>query len=200
MRELFTVGHSNHTIEHLIGLLTGHDITVVADVRSSPYSAHSPQFNRELMRQNLRDAGIEYVFLGKELGARRDEGSCYVGGQAEYTAIRDLPAFRNGLQQVLRALDRSTVTLLCSEADPLGCHRTILVCPELKALSPDLKIRHILGDGSLESHEQAEQRLIRLHKLQPELFGDLTSTSGLIERAYNMQAERIAYKRIPAEV
>ncbi|MBP7050126.1 MAG: DUF488 domain-containing protein [Phycisphaerae bacterium] len=200
MRELFTVGHSNHTVEHVISLLTMHNITVVADVRSNPYSVHSPQFNRELIQQKLRDAKIEYVFLGGELGARRTEESCYVGGQAKYDAIRNLPTFRNGLSRVIETVERSTVALLCSEADPLGCHRTILVCPELKGLCPSLRISHILGDGSLESHEQTERRLIRLHRLQPELFGDLTSMSGLIERAYNIQAERIAYKRTPAEV
>jgi uncharacterized protein (DUF488 family) len=200
MRELFTVGHSNHTIEHFVGLLTAHNISAVVDVRSNPYSEYSPQFNRELLQQKLQGANIEYVFLGRELGARRTEETCYVGGQAKYNAIRNLPAFRNGLHRVLEGIEQFTTALLCSEADPLGCHRTILVCPELRALRPDLKINHILGDGSLESHEKAERRLIRLHRLQPELFGELTSMSGLVERAYDMQAERIAYRKVPAEV
>jgi uncharacterized protein (DUF488 family) len=200
MRELFTIGHSNHTIGHFIGLLATHNISAIADVRSNPYSEYSPQFNRESMQQNLQEANIEYVFLGRELGARRAEESCYLDGQARYDAIRNLPAFRNGLQRVLEGIEQFTVALLCSEADPLTCHRTILVCPELKALRPDLRILHILGNGSLESHEEAERRLVRLHKLQPELFGELTSTSGLIERAYDIQAERIAYKRVAAEV
>ncbi|MCX5646123.1 MAG: DUF488 domain-containing protein [Phycisphaerae bacterium] len=200
MREIFTIGHSNHTIEHFVSLLTTHGISAVADVRSSPYSEYSPQFNKEILEQKLRNLNIEYVFLGRELGARRTEESCYVGGQAKYGTIRNLPAFRNGLHHVLEGIEQYTVALLCAEADPLACHRTILVCPELKALRPDLKINHILGDGSLESHEEAERRLIKLHRLQPELFGELTSMSGLIERAYDMQAERIAYKREPAEV
>jgi hypothetical protein len=111
-----------------------------------------------------------------------------------------LPAFRKGLTYVLEGIERYSVALLCAEADPLMCHRTILICRELKAVRPDLRINHILGDGSLESHEEAEQRLIRLHKLQPELFGELTSTSGLLGRAYELQAERIAYQKAPAEV
>ncbi|OHB62843.1 MAG: hypothetical protein A2Y77_16800 [Planctomycetes bacterium RBG_13_62_9] len=200
MKEMFTIGHSNHTSEHFISLLTSHRVSAIADVRSSPYSEYSPQFNREPMQQKLQDANIEYIFLGRELGARRTEESCYVSGQAKYDAIRNLPAFRNGLDRVLEGVEQYTVALLCAEADPLACHRTILVCPELKALRPDLTINHILGDGSLESHEEAERRLIKLHKLQPELFGELTSMSGLIERAYGLQAERIAYKRVPAEV
>ncbi|MBM4026439.1 MAG: DUF488 domain-containing protein [Planctomycetes bacterium] len=200
MRELFTVGHSNHTIEQFISLLTTYGISAIADVRSSPYSEYSPQFNREILEQRLPNQNIEYVFLGRELGARRSEESCYAGGQARYDLIRNLPAFRQGLTCVLEGIERYRVALLCAEADPLTCHRTILVCRELKAVRPDLKIHHILGDGSLESHEDAERRLITLHKLQPELFGELTSLSGLIQRAYEMQAERIAYKKVPAEV
>ena len=200
MREMFTIGHSNHTIEHFVNLLTTHGISAIADVRSSPYSEYSPQFNKELLQQKLQNANIEYVFLGTELGARRTEASCYVNGQAKYDAIRNLPAFRTGLDRVLEGIGQYTVALLCAEADPLMCHRTILVCRELKALRPDLKINHILGDGSLESHEEAERRLIRLYRLQPELFGERTSMSGLLERAYDMQAERIAYKRVLAEV
>jgi uncharacterized protein (DUF488 family) len=200
MREVFTIGHSNHTLEHFVSLLTTHRISAVADVRSSPYSDYAPQFNRELLQQKLQDAHIEYVFLGRELGARRVEESCYVDGQARYDAIRNLPAFRKGLDRVLEGVEQYRVALLCAEADPLACHRTILICPALKALRPDLKINHILGDGTLESHDEAERRLVKLHKLQPELFGDLTSTSGLIARAYEIQAQRIAYKKVPTEV
>ncbi len=200
MREMFTVGHSNHTMEHFIELLRTHHISAIADVRSNPYSEYSPQFNRESLEEKLRDVRVEYVFLGGELGARRKEESCYVGGQAKYHAIKNLSAFRHGLDRVLEGIGQYTVALLCAEADPLACHRTILICPALRARCPELKINHILGEGGLESHEEAEQRLIRLHKLQPELFGELTSMSGLLQRAYEMQAERIAYKKTPAEV
>jgi len=199
MREMFTVGHSSHTTEHFIALLAAHNISAVADVRSSPYSEYSPQFNSEAIQQNLRDANIEYVFLGRELGARRTEEDCYVDGQAVYDAVRSLPAFRSGLHRVLEGIEQYDLSLMCAEADPLACHRTILICPELKRLRPDMRIMHILADGSLESHEEAEQRLIRLHRLQPELFGELTSMSGLIERAYDMQAQRIAYKKMAAQ-
>lgn len=200
MREIFTIGHSNHTIEHFVSLLATYGVSALADVRSSPYSEYSPQFNKEILEQRLANLHIEYVFLGRELGARRSEQSCYVDGQAKYDMIRNLPAFRQGLTCVLEGIEKYNVALLCAEADPLMCHRTILICRELKAVRPDLRINHILADGSLESHEEAEQRLIRLHKLQPELFGELTSASGLLGRAYELQAERIAYRKVPAEV
>ncbi|MBN1508363.1 MAG: DUF488 domain-containing protein [Sedimentisphaerales bacterium] len=199
MTEMYTIGHSNHTIEHFIRLLVTHGISAVADVRSRPYSEYSPQFNRELLQQRLQDANIEYVFLGRELGARRTEDECYVNGQAAYGSVRNLPVFRDGLSKILEGVERCKAALMCAEADPLACHRTILICPALKALRPDMRIKHILADGGLESHEEAEQRLVRLHKLQPELFGELTSVSGLVQRAYDMQAARVAYKTVPAE-
>ena len=199
MKELFSIGHSNHSLEFFLRLLASQSISTIADVRSSPYSRYSPQFNKEVLERSLKDAGIEYLFLGKELGARRPDDGSYVEGQVKYELVALSPVFRVGLDRVLEEIDRSRVGLMCSEADPISCHRTILVCRELRKIRSDLQITHILGDGATESHEEAGQRLVRLHKLQPELFGDLTSESALIIRAYDLQAQRVAFRKAPAE-
>lgn len=195
MRQLFTIGHSNHSIDYFLDLLTAYRISAIADVRSSPYSKYSPQFNKDVLENALSNAGIDYVFLGDELGARRCENSCYVDDQAKYERIAQLPAFRRGMERILEGIEHYIIALMCSESDPITCHRTILVCRELKKSRPDLQITHILGDGTEEHQDASEKRLVTLHKLQPELFGNLTSTSGLIERAYDLQAEKIAYKK-----
>ena len=70
MAEIFTIGHSNHSLERFLELLKQHRIEAVCDVRSSPYSRMNPQFNRENLKQSLREVNITYVFLGRELGAR----------------------------------------------------------------------------------------------------------------------------------
>ncbi len=199
MKELFTIGHSNYSLEHFIELLLEHRLSTIADIRSSPYSKYSPHFNRDMLDIALRNANIDYKFLGRELGAQRSEEDCYIDGQAKYDRIAHLPAFRRGLEIVLQRVENCRIALMCSESDPITCHRTILVCRELKKLSPDLEITHLLGDGKVERHEMSEKRLVNLHKLQPELFGDLTSTSGLIEKAYDLQAEKIAYRKVPVE-
>ncbi len=193
MPELFTIGHSNHSADRFVDLLRLHAVTLAADVRSAPYSRFLPHFNKEPLERLLAGAGIEYLFLGNELGARRTEETCYVGGQARYDRIAVLPAFRRGLDAVRGAMLDGRVALMCSEADPLTCHRTILVCRELQRSAPDLAIAHILPDGSIEPHAHATDRLIALHKLEPELFGDLASHDGRIERAYDLQAGKIAY-------
>jgi len=199
MKELFTIGHSNHSLSHFLELLLAYQVSAIVDVRSSPYSKYTPHFNKDLLESALRDADIDYVFLGRELGAHRSEDRCYIDGQAKYDQIAQLPTFRRGLERVLQGVENYRVALMCSESDPISCHRTILVCRELKRICPDLKITHILGDGTGERQEMSEKRLMNLHKLQPELFGDLTSMSGLIEKAYDLQAEKIAYKKVPVE-
>ena len=195
MSTLYTIGHSNHAFEHFLTLLEKYNVATVVDVRSSPYSKYTPQFSKAELHHGLEAAGLSYVFLGRELGARRDEEGCYVNGQARYDRVVHLPRFREGIKQVLARAAHERLALLCSEADPLACHRTILVCRELLRLQPDLNIAHILPDGALETHCDAEERLLKLHKLEPELFGDLNTTAGLIQRAYDLQGEKIAYKR-----
>ena len=199
MNELFTIGHSNHSLEYFIELLLSHRLSMIADVRSSPYSKYAPYFSKDTLEIALRKGNIDYVFLGGELGAQRSEHECYVDDQAKYDTIAHLPAFRRGLERILQEVERHRIAVMCSESDPIACHRAILVCRELKKICPDLRITHILGTGAVELHESLEKRLIKLHKLQPELFGELTSTAGLISRAYNLQADKIAYKKAPVE-
>ncbi|MCK5861927.1 MAG: DUF488 domain-containing protein [Candidatus Hydrogenedentes bacterium] len=188
---LFTVGHSNHSEQDFTDILLAHKISAIADVRSQPYSQYTPQFNREILQRILHASNIHYVFLGRELGARRHEDSCYIDGKAKYKHIAQLPLFCTGLDRLLQGAARYRVAIMCSEADPITCHRMILICRKIKKSYPSLPIYHILGNGDLETHKNAQERLIELHHLQPELFGDLTSTSGLIEKAYELQAGKL---------
>ncbi|NUM54279.1 MAG: DUF488 domain-containing protein [Candidatus Hydrogenedentes bacterium] len=199
MNTLYTIGHSNYEPAQFLSLLAAHGVSAIADVRSSPYSKFVPQYSKENLQHMLREADIGYGFLGRELGARRDEETCYVGDQARYDRIAELPIFRAGLDRVIEESQDRSIALMCSEADPLTCHRTILVCRALRKLHPSLPITHILPDASGETHEDALERLVALHKLEPELFGELSSHDGLIERAQDLQAERIAYTREPVE-
>ena len=199
MKELFTIGHSNHSLDFFLELISLHRLSKIIDVRSNPYSKYSPHFNKDVLGGVLRNSNIDYMFLGRELGAQRSEDDCYIEGKAKYDRIAHLSTFRHGLERVLQEVECNRVALMCSESDPITCHRTILISRELKKVCPDLKITHILADSTEEQQELSEKRLINLHKLQPELFGDLTSTSGLIEKAYDLQAEKIAYKKVPIE-
>jgi len=197
LTELFTVGHSTQRLDSFIALLQRHRIEVTADVRSRPYSARFPHFSKEPLQQSLKLAGIRYVFLGRELGARREEPECYNDGRAEYERIAQLPAFVEGIQRVLTGAVSYRVALMCAEQDPLTCHRTILVCREIKRHG--VLIRHIRRGGVLENHDQAEQRLIaeELGRLdQPDMFAGKSNSAQVLETAYSQRAHNIAYTEV----
>ncbi len=191
---LYTIGHSNHTEDVFLSLLAAQGVSAVADVRSQPFSQYTPQYNKDALASILGDADIQYVFLGRELGARRHEEACYVDGRAKYERVALQPLFQTGLERLFQGMTRYRVSLLCSEGDPIACHRAILVCREIKKQRPVLPIQHILPDGATETHEALEERLVALHGLQPELFGDLTTLPGLVEKAYALQASKLEYQ------
>jgi uncharacterized protein (DUF488 family) len=180
---VFTIGHSNMELARFVALLKQHSIQAVADVRSSPYSQYNPQFNREPLQHALQEHGISYVFLGEELGARRSERECYLNGRADYDLISRTPAFKRGIERVLQGAAKMRVALLCAEKDPMDCHRCILVSPHLRRRG--LAVFHILTDGTLESHEQTEERLLRLFELpERELF---RSPEEIVAEAYKLR-------------
>src|SRR4051812_24196689 len=168
---LFTVGHSNHPVERFIGLLQPHGITALADVRSTPYSRFNPQFRREKLQAALAEVGIQYVFLGEELGARSQDPACYdATGRVSYAKLAQTPLFQRGIERVKNGAVEYRVSIMCAEREPLECHRTILVAREL--VRQNIAVTHILADGSLESHEHALQRLVvSLGLSRADLFG-----------------------------
>jgi uncharacterized protein (DUF488 family) len=195
-RSLFTIGHSDHSADVFIELLRQHGVNALTDVRSSPYSGRYPQFNREALAAEAERAGIRYVFLGAELGARRSEPECYEDGKARYSLIARSPLFVQGLERVRQGVEEYRVALLCAEKDPLTCHRSILVCRHLRDSMSS--IQHIREDGRLESHAELESRLLTLAGLsEADLF---RSREELLEEAYDWQGDRIAYEEArPAE-
>jgi uncharacterized protein (DUF488 family) len=194
---LYTIGHSNHPFERFLELLRQHDIEAVADVRSTPASRRHPQYNRERLRAALSDDGIRYLFLGKELGARRNEPEAYEGDVASYERIAQLPAFRSGLEIVKENAAERRTALMCAEREPLDCHRTLLVCRNLRG-AIDGGMVHILADGTLEAHTETERRLAAAlagDAAQPDMFAG--ETGAPLERAYRERGLAIAYRKRP---
>jgi len=190
-RTLLTIGHSDHAMAKFIALLKLHAVSVLVDVRSRPYSRHHAQFNRETLAEALRTNGIDYKFMGDELGARRGEAACYVDGKVQYDLVVRQPAFIAGLLLLRELLEAGQVALMCAEKDPLACHRTILICRALR--SDDVDIRHILGDGSCESHQELEERLLRATGRDGgSLFSDREE---LLDEAYRQRAAELASSR-----
>lgn len=191
MNPLFTIGHSTHEFPRFIALLQQHGIGIVADVRSRPFS-RLPWFSRPSLEKELKENGIRYVFLGLELGARRDERECYIGDRVDYDRIAQTPLFQNGLERLKVGIGKGRIALMCAEKDPLDCHRTILVCRYAKEFAD---VSHIHADGKLESHEKAEARLLaRYHEDAYDLF---RSRIQQLNEAYKRRGEEIAYVEQP---
>ena len=188
---IYTIGHSNHPIEHFVSLLQQHGIQALADVRSNPYSRFNPQFNREKLQASLAAAGgIRYVFLGEELGARSKDPACYdAEGRVSYAKLAQTPLFRQGIDRLQTGIQQLRIAIMCAERNPLECHRTILVSRELEKIG--IPVTHILHDGTLESNRHALQRLAAELKLaETDLF---RSPDELIQDAYDMQGRRMGY-------
>jgi uncharacterized protein (DUF488 family) len=158
--DVLTIGHSTHSWEHFIKLLRNASVTAVADVLTSPYSQHCPHFNRNELRKELQLDGISYVFLGKELGGRPSGSESYSEGVADYVRMAEAPAFRKGLNRVVEGAKKYRIALLCSERNPLDCHRCLLVGRALAERG--ISVSHILDDGRIFSQADIEDKLLEL--------------------------------------
>ena len=186
---VFTIGHSTHTLDEFVGLLRRHRVTAVADVRAAPYSRFNPQFKRDALADSLGALGLEYVFLGRELGGRSADPADYRDGRIDYDRLRGTERFRRGVERVVRGAEGRRIALMCAEKEPLDCHRTLLVAPALEARN--IAVAHILPDGAVEPHDATMDRLLDSLKLSREdLFRTRTQ---LIAEAIVRQTGRVGH-------
>jgi len=143
-------------------LLTRHCIEVVVDTRSAPYSKFATQFNQAELKTSLQKAGWKYLFLGRELGGRPDRPEFYDDeGHVRYDRVAVSAPFQEGIERLERGISQYRVALLCSEEDPSGCHRRLLVGRVLQRRG--ILVEHIRGDGEL----MREEALAAREKLDP---------------------------------
>jgi|SRR5579862_928231 uncharacterized protein (DUF488 family) len=150
---VLTIGHSNHTVEHFLGLLKSYAVQVVVDARSLPYSKYATQFDHEALKLVLQDAGIRYLYLGRELGGRPEGEEFYdKEGHVLYDRVAATGLFQEGLSRLERGIREYKVALLCAEENPAACHRRLLVGRVL--LDHGTEIKHIRGDGRIQTEEE----------------------------------------------
>lgn len=200
---IYSLGHSDHAIDHFLTLLRRVGISVVADVRSHPASQRLPQFNRGELEQSLRAAGIAYLFMGDQLGGRPDRPSLYdAEGRVDYVRVRATAEFRQGIERLCRGRDRHNIAMICAEEDPLDCHRGLMITPAL--LERGVEAGHIRGDGTVETTRQMQDRLLSATKVGGGMFGGLFDAQvsdaerlEMLEMAYQAQARRKAFRQRP---
>lgn len=162
---IFTIGHSNQSFEAFLENLRSYEIEAVADVRSQPVSKYTPHFNRSDLTWRLQEAGIKYAFMGDKLGGRPDGRQFYdEQGYVRYDRWSASDAFQDGIARLRQSAERRRVAVLCSEEDPLACHRHLLIARVLASVGwPGSRIAHIRGDGSYVMDASIA--------VQPDMFG-----------------------------
>lgn len=162
--KLFSIGHSNATIDFFLDLLRRHEIAVLVDTRSQPYSRYNPHFSREALKQSVIQHGIEYVYLGNRIGGRPEGEEFYFqSGKVDYDAVAESPEYLAGIDQLLALAQCRRVAFLCSEADYKHCHRYWLITKTLTRRG--IEVEHILHSG-----ESVKSLAAEFEPAQPSLF------------------------------
>ena len=150
MASVFTIGHSNRAFTDFLSVLMAHEVELVVDVRSYPASRYAPQFNRNRLASALEANVIGYVFMGAELGGRPKEAEYYdAEGRVLYPKLALSQHFRDGLERLEARLRQSRVAIMCSEENPVSCHRWLLVGLALQERG--IEALHLRADGSAQA-------------------------------------------------
>ena len=183
---LYTVGHSNVTLQGFLRLLQQHHIEAVADVRTRPRSRYVPHFDAGPLREALARCAIDYVPLGRELGGRPEGDEFYdEKDRVLYGRLAASPAFQRGIDRVLGGSASYRIALLCSEENPSRCHRRLLIGRVLRERG--VEVSHIRGGGQLETEADLAAREAS-DNAQLSLFeegtgdGSLRSTRSVLRR------------------
>lgn len=164
---IYTVGHSNGDLDTWVRLVSEADIAEIVDVRTAPFSRFAPQFNAPVLAAALPQVGIAYSTEGQALGGRPGNPADYDDeGHVLYGRVAASEAFAQGIERVESKAAERRIALLCSEEDPAGCHRHLLIGRVLN--SRGVQVLHLRRTGELELYEAvAGQRA----DLQETLFG-----------------------------
>ena len=179
MQQIMTVGHSNHEWLTFLSLIKGAGVQTLVDVRSKPWS-RQPHFRQKELAKRLEAFGISYVFLGDKLGGLTDDRV------TDYRKMEKASGFLAGIEQLLNIAGQAIPALMCSEHDPLTCHRFLLISRHL-ASKRGVNPSHILRDGTIETQTETEDRLMAKWGKEQDL---LQFRSERLNAAYRLQAKK----------
>ena len=190
---MFTIGYATKPLDTFIQQLLDRGITVVADVRSVPYSKRFHDYHREALKHSLQQAGLRYVYLGEELGPRSKDPAHYdESGQVQFDRLMQAELFQTGEQRLFDGIGKGfNIALVCACKDPAICHRSLLIGWSLLH-KHDCELQHILHDGGLESQRELEQRLLAETGTTADM---LTGEAESLSLAWQRQCRQCAYRR-----
>lgn len=201
MKELYTVGHSIYKIEDFVKLLQNNNINTIVDVRSTPYSKFAPQYNKELLKQYLKQNAICYIFMGDTLGARyEDKGLLFDDGKVNFKKVQETKNFQDGIVRLERGIEKGyNISLMCSEKEAFDCHRFGLISEFLSKILID--VNHIYPDRVVPNKELEQKLLKKYERKIPtiDLFNPNITLEEQLNLAYQLRNIDIAYNAITKE-
>ncbi len=156
MNPVYTIGHSRHHPEFFVQLLEAGGVDILVDVRSVPASRFAPWSGAKVVRKTLAAAGINYLYLGRDLGGKPQDQALWTDGRPDWDRIRRAPGFEAAVERVAALAEAHRPALMCAEGDPNKCHRTWLVAPALAARG--VRVVHLLPDGGRRAHPPGPDR------------------------------------------
>ena len=200
MKLIYTIGHSNYDTDYFMSLLFKFKVNTIVDVRSVPFSKYVPHFNKDNIKGLLNNFGIHHIYMGEELGIIKDNPSLLSKeGYLDFDKVKETELFQKGITRINAGFSKGyTIAIMCTEKDPIDCHRSILIGWELHKEKHE--ITHILTDGSLETHWEFESRLVNMYfplKMQQDLFSIIAppeSEDEILYKAYKLRNKDIGYR------
>lgn len=170
---LYSIGHGHKDMPEFLAELNSFDIAFLIDVRSTPYSKWSPQFNQDILKAELQKVGIKYAYFGDCIGGRPTDSSCYdEEGFFDYEKMAQMPAFKAGLERLSIANQQGNrLAIMCSESDPSECHRSKLIGRELYVVY-DINMLHIIAPSKAISETAIVEQLTKGEWIPNMLFGE----------------------------
>ena len=157
--KIYTVGHSNIPFIEFLELLKSHEIKKLVDVRSSPYSKYASQFNREELKSALKNAGINYYYLGHLIGGKPEGKQFYVDGKVDYELIEQDKSYQEGIHKLMEEASSANTVIMCSEENPTQCHRHKLITPSLT--KNGWIVLHIRGNGRTQKIDKTPKKYVK---------------------------------------
>ncbi|PHV69202.1 hypothetical protein CS063_17080 [Sporanaerobium hydrogeniformans] len=197
---IYTIGHSNYTMEDFVSRIKVYGIEYVADIRGTPYSKYNKQYDKNVIGANLMEHGIKYVYMGKEFAAQRSNRSLYLPeGYADFEQVRTDSDFLNGVERLKKGLEKGYhIVLMGARQNPVECHRYALVGRWL--ITYGFEVRHILHKGGIATQGQLEEALKeRYYEEQDQLMlnihtGETLSKEEEIREGYRRANKFIGYR------
>jgi uncharacterized protein (DUF488 family) len=181
---LYTIGHSTHPIELFISILKNMGINVIFDVRSTPYSKFAEQYNKDRLKTTLEKYNITYVPMGEQLGARySDRSLLFTDGKVDFNKVEKTEKFKDGIMRINDDIKKGfTIALMCSEKNPLECHRFSMISHYL--YNEGYEIIHLLPERTIE-HGMLEDKLFEYYLSTGKISLELDKILGINEIQIN---------------